>query len=134
MEEIPYFNAPWLFRPSFGLSPLTRPSNPGPAPPIQEDPHRDSLPYTYTLWVMLFRFWACDGHEPIIKSPEPAQHNMGPKCVWVSSMDWAKGRKGKEEASSTFVLPPITSMCTYNVGAVPMLSECTRLFNVNTLL
>ncbi len=44
------------------------------------------------------------------------------------SMDWAKGRKGKEEASSTFVLPPITSICTYNVGAVRMLSECTQLF------
>jgi hypothetical protein len=33
-------------------------------------------------------------------------------------MDWAEGRQGKKEASSTFVLPAITSICTYNVGGI----------------
>jgi hypothetical protein len=51
-------------------------------------------------------------------------HNMGPKCVWVSSIffekkiNYAKRRQGKEEIGSIFVLHAITTMCTYNVGAL----------------
>jgi hypothetical protein len=31
-------------------------------------------------------------------------------------MDQAKGRQGKKESGSTFVLPAITTLCTNNVG------------------
>jgi hypothetical protein len=48
-------------------------------------------------------------------------HNMSPKCLcnhpsfFEKEMDLIIHRQEKQEAGNTFVLPAVTTMCTYNV-------------------
>ncbi len=47
-------------------------------------------------------------------------HGAPPRCVWAPpDTSWmGKGAvRGKKEASSTFVLPAVATMSTYNVGS-----------------
>jgi hypothetical protein len=53
-----------------------------------------------TLWVLLSMFPACKGPQSPLQTQNV--HNMGPNCVWASTicfkkrMDQAKGRQGKK--------------------------------------
>jgi hypothetical protein len=45
-------------------------------------------------------------------------------------MDRTKGCKQEEKEDGTFVLPAITTMCTYNVGVLQSQEFCTIFFNL----
>jgi hypothetical protein len=84
----------------------------------------------YKLWVLLGTLWACNRHRPSIHYMpkmcinDPKSTIGSTKSFWRQSiffeikMDLAKGRQGKKEADSTFVLLAIRTLCCFNIFCV----------------